>query len=288
MKITILLMAMGLMTANDVEAYYNSKQGRWQSRDPIEEEGGMNLYGFVGNDGVGCVDKLGMWKLGVHKKITEKAFNAIQLVCCLTQNDKKALLNGLKEGSVEPDIPSGLLVAIDMFADEATLPHWLFKLYWRNTGTYQSHFGNNQWWHAMQSNEKTAEEIKNKIVNLTMERAAQYQSKKDFEGKGKIIGFALHILEDSYCRSHAARDGSDGITRFQSYGLQDSAKHGVPDSQEGVDYQKAISAISEVMKKVLCGVKEQELKTYLNDAVMKLSPTAIAGGTEDEFKKNIK
>ncbi|MEI7911438.1 MAG: hypothetical protein WCK77_17535 [Verrucomicrobiota bacterium] len=30
----------------------------WPSRDPIEEEGGMNLYGFVGNDGVDRVDRL--------------------------------------------------------------------------------------------------------------------------------------------------------------------------------------------------------------------------------------
>lgn len=30
--------------------YYNSETGRWPNRDPIEEEGGLNLYGFVGND----------------------------------------------------------------------------------------------------------------------------------------------------------------------------------------------------------------------------------------------
>jgi RHS repeat-associated protein len=33
--------------------------GRWVSRDPIEEEGGMNLYGFVRNDGIGKIDILG-------------------------------------------------------------------------------------------------------------------------------------------------------------------------------------------------------------------------------------
>ncbi len=31
----------------------------WPSRDPIEEEGGMNLYGFAGNDGLNRVDSLG-------------------------------------------------------------------------------------------------------------------------------------------------------------------------------------------------------------------------------------
>lgn len=32
----------------------------WPSRDPVEEKGGVNLYGFVGNDGVNCVEFLGL------------------------------------------------------------------------------------------------------------------------------------------------------------------------------------------------------------------------------------
>ena len=31
----------------------------WPSRDPIGEQGGMNLYGFVGNDGISMIDLLG-------------------------------------------------------------------------------------------------------------------------------------------------------------------------------------------------------------------------------------
>jgi RHS repeat-associated protein len=40
--------------------YYSPEMGRWLNRDPIEEQGGWNLYGFVGNDGVGKVDYLGL------------------------------------------------------------------------------------------------------------------------------------------------------------------------------------------------------------------------------------
>jgi RHS repeat-associated protein len=36
--------------------YYDPLTGRWPSRDPIEEEGGINLYGFVVNDGVNSFD----------------------------------------------------------------------------------------------------------------------------------------------------------------------------------------------------------------------------------------
>jgi uncharacterized protein RhaS with RHS repeats len=40
--------------------YYDPVTGRWPSRDPIEEGGGTNLYGFVGNDGVNWWDYLGL------------------------------------------------------------------------------------------------------------------------------------------------------------------------------------------------------------------------------------
>ncbi|MDX1681122.1 MAG: RHS repeat-associated core domain-containing protein, partial [Akkermansiaceae bacterium] len=40
--------------------YYDPNAGRWINRDPIEEEGGLNLYAFVSNDGVNAWDLLGM------------------------------------------------------------------------------------------------------------------------------------------------------------------------------------------------------------------------------------
>jgi len=40
--------------------YYDPVTGRWPSRDPIGERGGVNLYGFVGNDGVNYWDNLGL------------------------------------------------------------------------------------------------------------------------------------------------------------------------------------------------------------------------------------
>ncbi|MFC7339621.1 RHS repeat-associated core domain-containing protein [Haloferula chungangensis] len=40
--------------------YYDPVTGRWPSRDPIGERGGLNLYGFVGNDGVNWWEFLGL------------------------------------------------------------------------------------------------------------------------------------------------------------------------------------------------------------------------------------
>ena len=39
--------------------YYDPLTGRWPSRDPIEEEGGLNLYGFVRNDAIRTIDPMG-------------------------------------------------------------------------------------------------------------------------------------------------------------------------------------------------------------------------------------
>ncbi len=41
--------------------YYIPVTGRWAGRDPIGEEGGVNLYGMAGNNPVGGYDVLGMW-----------------------------------------------------------------------------------------------------------------------------------------------------------------------------------------------------------------------------------
>ncbi len=45
---------------------YNQSLGRWNNHDPIEESGGLNLYGFVGNDGVDRWDIFGLQYYGPY------------------------------------------------------------------------------------------------------------------------------------------------------------------------------------------------------------------------------
>ncbi len=54
--------ALGLVCYN--WRHYNPLDDRFLSRDPIEERGGLNLYGFVGNDPVNGWDYLGLWEKG--------------------------------------------------------------------------------------------------------------------------------------------------------------------------------------------------------------------------------
>jgi RHS repeat-associated protein len=44
--------------------HYAPALGRWPSRDPIEEDGGVNLYGFVGNNPIYWWDSLGLNNVG--------------------------------------------------------------------------------------------------------------------------------------------------------------------------------------------------------------------------------
>ena len=50
--------------------FFDPLTGRWISKDPIGEEGGVNLYGFVDNDGLNSIDATGLSKLII--KLTRK------------------------------------------------------------------------------------------------------------------------------------------------------------------------------------------------------------------------
>lgn len=47
------------LAAQTAQAFYNPQTGRWLTRDPIVEKGGLNLYGSVKNDPIDFWDKLG-------------------------------------------------------------------------------------------------------------------------------------------------------------------------------------------------------------------------------------
>jgi RHS repeat-associated protein len=51
--------------------YYDPTTGRWPSRDPIEEEGGLNLYGFVVNDPICCIDVYGEFPMFISSPSLE-------------------------------------------------------------------------------------------------------------------------------------------------------------------------------------------------------------------------
>ena len=61
--------------------YYNPTDGKWLSRDPIGENGGWNIYGFVGNNSVINSDKLGLVIWWTNQKKVDK--NKFKKYLCL-------------------------------------------------------------------------------------------------------------------------------------------------------------------------------------------------------------
>ena len=70
---------------------YDSGMGRWMSRDPIEESGGLNLYGYVGGNVAGAVDPLGFVTLRI---------NGITMIVDSGTRNIVDLLNSRKDGTI--------------------------------------------------------------------------------------------------------------------------------------------------------------------------------------------
>lgn len=56
----LFLLAFTLLFVRSASAVYDPRLGRWLSRDPLGEEGGLNLYAYCGNDPVNRHDPLGL------------------------------------------------------------------------------------------------------------------------------------------------------------------------------------------------------------------------------------
>lgn len=56
----LVLLFSTLVAIHSASAFYDASLGRWINRDPIKEEGGINLYGFVLNDPINAVDSDGL------------------------------------------------------------------------------------------------------------------------------------------------------------------------------------------------------------------------------------
>ena len=106
---------------------YDPPSGKWLSRDPIEEQGGINLYGFVDNDAVNSFDYLGQRKLAskIHGTLLFRlSINAYWwLRDSLDPDDLYIYNDDLNEMS--PYLDGEIGSAISNYAEKNNLKGWI-------------------------------------------------------------------------------------------------------------------------------------------------------------------
>lgn len=86
--------------------YYDPVTGRWPSRDPIEEDGGLNVYAFVGNNALNAWDLLGLTGSNCCDKEGEMKLESLLFTANLgggrsySVSDPKSLVKGYLEDYV--------------------------------------------------------------------------------------------------------------------------------------------------------------------------------------------
>ena len=91
--------------------YYDSIDGRWLNRDPIGEEGGLNLYGMVGNEAVNKMDYLGL-----AETIDTSAHKGCK---CKKEDIDKV---GKKNSEMAADLTKNFKLPLDVFEGEGWKP----------------------------------------------------------------------------------------------------------------------------------------------------------------------
>ncbi|MEM9445232.1 MAG: RHS repeat-associated core domain-containing protein [Verrucomicrobiota bacterium] len=90
--------------------FYHADLGRWINRDPIEEEGGMNLYGFVFNNAKSFYDVLGEAAASNHAgKGSGNSGSASGTVPAFFDELKDAVINSTGSVSYSNSVPIGAI-----------------------------------------------------------------------------------------------------------------------------------------------------------------------------------
>ncbi len=88
-----LAVAFLLLSTHVGQCYYNPGTGRWLSRDPSGERGGANLFGFVGNNGIGHFDPFGLMQWSEMIALKDKLESVVskQHCCCMSAKAEVSL-----------------------------------------------------------------------------------------------------------------------------------------------------------------------------------------------------
>ncbi|UCD36021.1 MAG: hypothetical protein JSU90_04090 [Nitrospiraceae bacterium] len=160
--------------------FYNPSIGRWMSRDPLGEAGGLNLYGFVGNNAVNVIDPWGLWGKDVHSGIGNEDYGTY-----LWARDV-----GMPEAAAR--MVAHANNAIDSSPWTSWLPFW---------GDQTRHF-NDQYLAP-----PGIGDTRSNWAEIELARAVKYAKEGDCRAAWGHLGKGLHSIQDKY----AHRDWNTGF-----------------------------------------------------------------------------
>ena len=216
---------------NDVEIdmvyynyrYYIPRNGRCLTRDIMQEPDVKSRYLFVSNSPYMNFDYLGAWALDLHRQLVESAFDTLRNQGYFANiENPKAFKNSLSRGSTLPDNPVNSWWSI-------LTPCLLYKSW----TTYRSHFGDLQWWHSMnpgitpeENSDNVRDEIRNNIIETLVNLLRETRKNGDVDPVD--LGFALHMVADSYSHGHAVRNERGEIVNYNNYKEQNTKEDHTP------------------------------------------------------------
>ncbi len=235
----------------------------------------------------------------VHESITKQA----------AKNADLTPYGNLVDGVKWPDVPD---------EDENKKPNWesyaklVTKINTPDTITHDSHHGKYQIWHSMAPDDGTGRVYRNgEVKDLIINQAVEWYEKAQETGDNLHVGKVLHMVQDSYSRSHVMRDENGKIKNFQSYNEQDGHEHGSADKPQiktmiesnGMERQvpedwreitgtlQALEASTAILKLYKSGASSKELADYLRDKVYPFENEQTkdlpAGGSDPKYQKRI-
>ena len=176
----------------------------------------------------------------------------------------------------------------------------------KTSAPYKSHYGSNQYWHAMSPGSHLTNQ---QIVDLILKQHEiwwQWALLDPIGTRGIPIplgilpqglfhvGKILHTVQDVFSHSHTIRNAKGEVTTFQDYTAQDGTAHAEADKDRATkalhDIPGATAAIkhsAEVLKLFKKRRPFAELRTYLLTHVLNLAPGAGAnasGGSQEKYR----
>ncbi|MCD8062217.1 MAG: sugar-binding protein [Akkermansiaceae bacterium] len=173
--------------------HLNPADGRWINKDPIAEQGGWNLYGFVSNSPSYHYDYIGLWLARRHRRLTRRPLSTYKFHLNLKGKNislpiKKKLLESIVEANVDTD---------------------------------SEEMGKNQAYHYCTGldNEETAEMAKQNYISTLSQESQKFYNKisgqkislEDCEEALKILGHINHMWQDYYAHGVEKDDGEKAI-----------------------------------------------------------------------------